>query len=110
MNINNNRKFYKLSNKNLRRARRLYVAICLKDIEKFGNPVINKMAERSQERGLYSEKTDIRSIRQSINGHHFQLTKHRLKYRGYMDWHNWCDLMDIDAWSGYFSHKKKITI
>ena len=109
MNIQNNRIFYKLSNSKLRRARRLYVAICLRDIEKYGNPVINMMAERAQERGLYSDKTLIRDVRHSINGHHFQLTKYRVPY-SFMQWHNWCRLMDIDALSGYFKHKKKITV
>ena len=109
MKIERQRSFFNASNKRLRRARRLYVALCLKSIEKFGNPIIDLMAKRAQEHGLYSDKTNIMGIRHSINGHHFQLTKDRTP-PSFMRWHNWCRLMDIDPYNGHFNHKKRIKL
>ena len=111
MKTEESRNRFNVSNKYLRRARRLYVAVCLEQIEKYGNIAIDCMAIRAQKSGLYSEKTNIRAIRQSINSHHFQLTKIREGCTGSaFDWHNWCKKMDISARSGYFNHKKKIVI
>lgn len=108
INIQRQRTFFRSSNRRLRRARRLYVAICLRDLERYGNPVIDLMAKRAQERGLYSEKTDIRSVRHSINGHHYHLTSKREACSGTFGWHNWCNKMDISPWKGYYNHKKRI--
>lgn len=108
INIQRQRAFFRSSNGRLRRARRLYVAICLRDLERYGNPVIDLMAQRAQERGLYSDKTNLRSIRQSINGHHYRLTMEREKCGGPFGWHNWCKALDINPWKGYYDHKKRI--
>lgn len=111
MRIEEERKKFNLSQKKLRRARKLYVHICLKDIEKYGNPIIDKMAENAQKSGLYSHKTDIKSIRQSIFTYYFKLTKERESIRrDAFAWHQWCRKMDVSALSGYFNHKKKIVI
>lgn len=94
-------------NARLRRARRLYVFFMRYRLNIYRDDVLDYMADRMRERGLYSCKTDDRSVRQSILGHLCKVEVKRYR-RGSFDWHNWLDANGWDAWRGYSKPTKQL--
>ena len=101
-NIKRYRSFFFLSNKKLMRARRLYVFLNRNMLKKYRNGVIDAMAIRMQDRGLYSHRTHIRNVRQSINIHYCRVCNPHMPARGGMTWHNWLRIVGINPYTGYF--------
>jgi len=109
MRIKNERIKLKTANQKLRRSRRLYVRFCASAINEFGNDAIDRMQIKSQERGLYSQGTDKRSIRQSIQSHLFRIEKPKGKYGfGVDNWYEWLFEKGMDAYTGYFNAAKEM--
>ena len=65
----------------------------------YGNEAMDFVAERMQQRGLYSEKTNIRAVRQSIQGHMYRIDTG--KYQCGESWHEWCFKNGQSPYTGY---------
>ena len=113
MNCKSYRTFFDLSNRRLRRARRLYVRLCIPEMEKNGNAILDHMAQRMMEGGLYSSwDKSGRGVRQGIGGHYFQITKHLYPaVRGHFHpWYKWCEIVNWLPYDGHFSYDRPFNI
>jgi len=68
-------------------------------INTYRDEVLNYMEERMHERGLYAEKTDPRSVRQSILSYLYKIETGRKGYDG--GWYEWLMLKGWDIGHGY---------
>jgi hypothetical protein len=83
------RRLFDYSNAKLRRARRLYGFICSSAIN-LNQDIVYVLANRAQEKGLYSEKTEIRSVIFSLCRHAYNNSIHYDGIGGF-GWYRWCD-------------------
>lgn len=92
-------------NSRLRRARRMYVYFMRHRINAYRNDVLDFMEERMHERGLYAEKTDARSVRQSIISYLYKIETGNKGYStaNYKDisWWGWLMRQSWDIGKGY---------
>lgn len=106
MRIKKERSLNTSSTRKLRRARRLYVRICLPSIFQYGNDAIDIMVKNAQERGLWSQGTHPRCVRQSIQSHMFRI---ECPGETYQTWHQYCFRWGLDTGTGYFKPIKEMS-
>ena len=111
MSCKSNRLFFTLSNKKLRRARRLYVYLCIPAMEEYGNEVVQYMAIKMMANGLYADHDKSgRSTRQGIGNTYFRLTKHRYDRVSFHwnAWHEWCAITNWCPYSGNYINDRPL--
>ena len=80
------------------KCRRRYCRLAFPQYFTTGNGFIDFLAEHMQSRGLYSSKSDLRGIRQSIQSHMFRIY-------GKGTWYKFLSKHRMDPWTGYFHEK-----
>jgi len=96
MNFAKTREFYSMSHERLMRARRLYGFICSSAINK-SPEIIHLVAERAAKRGLYSENTELKSVKFSLCRHAYKYSK-EFDCIGGFGWYRWID-KNGDVWN-----------
>lgn len=99
MNLQHERIRFRTANQRFRRGRRLYTFLMRHRINTYRDEVLDFMADRMQERGLYSAKSDQRGVRQGILTHlyHIETGKRGLG----SPWYEWLLKNGWDIYNGY---------
>ena len=86
-------------NSRMRRARRMYVYFMRHRINAYRDDALDFMEDRMHERGLYAEKTDVRSVRQSILSYLYKIETGNKGYNS--GWYEWLMQRGWDIGRGY---------